>query len=73
MKVKIINVSEAVSWHEIHKFDNGYGASILNEYNCNGLFEVALLEGDEINDVMKYCTSEDVDAILLEIKNLPKT
>jgi len=57
--------------HKRYKFDNGYGASVINQPDNNGLFEVALLENDKVSDVTGYCTIEDVATILLEIKSLP--
>jgi hypothetical protein len=57
--------------HKRYEFDNGYGASVINQSDNNGLFEVALLENERVSDITGYCTIEDVTTILLEIKSLP--
>lgn len=63
------------------QFDNGFGASVIRQpysYGGNeGLFELAVLKGDEIcynteitNDVIGYLTWGKVEKLLNQIKNL---
>jgi hypothetical protein len=69
-------------------YQNGYGISIIcNEFSYggrDGLFEIAVLIGDEDNyeicyttpissDVIGYLTSEEVNSIVEDIKKLPPT
>lgn len=65
------------------QFDNGYGASVVSSlmsYGGNkGLFEVAVLQGDDIvydtpitGDVVGYLDFAGVADILDRIKKLPK-
>ena len=60
-------------------FDNGYGASIINDgYGGDeGLYELAILTEDGIcydteitNDVIGYLTPMEVSALLERIENL---
>jgi hypothetical protein len=69
-------------------YQNGYGISIIcNEFSYggrDGLFEIAVLIGDEDNyeicyttpiasDVIGYLTSEEVNSIVEDIKKLTST
>jgi hypothetical protein len=69
-------------------YQNGYGISIIsNVFSCggrDGLFEIAVLIGDEdmyelcyttpiASDVIGYLTSEEVNSIIEDIKKLPST
>jgi hypothetical protein len=69
-------------------YQNGYGISIIcNEFSYggrDGLFEIAVLIGDEDNyeicyttpiasDVIGYLTSEEVNSIIEDIKKLTST
>jgi len=69
-------------------YENGYGISIIcNEYSYGGregLYEIAVLKGDEdyseicydtyiANDVIGYLTESDVTNIIEQIKKLDKT
>jgi hypothetical protein len=69
-------------------YQNGYGISIIsNEFSYggrDGLFEIAVLIGDEDNyelcytthiasDVIGYLSPEEVNGIIEEIKKLPPT
>jgi|LauGreDrversion4_2_1035121.scaffolds.fasta_scaffold194912_4 hypothetical protein len=69
-------------------YTNGYGVSIAcNEFSYggrDGLFEVAILKGDEddydlcydtpiTSDVIGHLTSEEVEEIIKDVKNLPQT
>ena len=69
-------------------YTNGYGISIIsNEFSYGGregLFEIAVLIGDEddyelcyttpiASDVIGYLTSEEVNSIIENIKKLPPT
>jgi hypothetical protein len=63
-------------------FDNNYGISVIPEEN--GLtYEVAVLQHSQgrhthltydteiTNDVIRYATVDDVDRLILQIRNLP--
>lgn len=67
-------------------FDNGYGVSVIcNEMSYGGkegLFELAVLKGTEknydlcydtpiTNDVIGWLESEEVDALIKQVKALP--
>jgi hypothetical protein len=69
-------------------YQNGYGISIIcNEFSYggrDGLFEIAVLIGDEdsyeicyttpiASDVIGYLTSEEVNSIIEDIKKLTST
>ncbi len=69
-------------------YTNGYGVSIIsNEYSYggrDGLFEVAILKGDEedydlcydtpiTSDVLGYLSDKDVEDLIEEVKKLPTT
>jgi len=69
-------------------YENGYGVSITcNEYSYggkDGLYEIAILKGDEdnwdicydtyiTNDVIGYLTDYEVEEIVIKIKELEKT
>jgi hypothetical protein len=69
-------------------YENGYGVSVIsNEYSYGGregLYELAVLKGDEdyneicydthiANDVIGYLTDSDVTNIIEQIKKLDKT
>jgi hypothetical protein len=69
-------------------YENGYGVSIVcNEYSYgskDGLYEIAILKGDEdnwdicydtyiTNDVIGYLTDYEVEEIVIKIKELEKT
>lgn len=72
----------------IFEFDNGYGASVVNNIMSygheKGLFELAVIEVDEdgdmdlcydteiTDDVIGYLTNEQVMDLLYKIKNLKK-
>lgn len=70
----------------VHKFDNGYGASVIQtpfSYGGNeGLYEIAVIEWEDndwsicyhtpITDhVIGYQTEEEVDMVLTAIEALP--
>lgn len=60
-----------------YKFENGLGASVIDDgYGRGGLFEIALLKGDEIVynkelgfgcDVKGWLTADEVAKVLTEI------
>jgi hypothetical protein len=67
-------------------FGNGYGASVISNVwslgGMDGLYELAVLEGDEkksnicystpiTDDVIGYLTWEEVAKLLLQIQGLP--
>ena len=69
-------------------YNNGYGVSVIsNEFSYGGregLFELAILIGDEdcssisydtpiTNDVLGYLTPVDVENITKQVKDLPMT
>jgi len=69
-------------------YNNGYGVSVIsNEFSYGGrqgLFELAILIGDEdysdisydthiTNDVLGYLTHVDVENIIKQVKDLPMT
>ncbi len=69
-------------------FDNGYGVSIIrNQYSYggkDGLFEMAILIGDEFDhsicydtpltsDVFGYMNIEELNKSINDVRNLPKT
>jgi hypothetical protein len=69
-------------------YENGYGVSVIsNEYSYGGregLYELAVLKGDEdyneicydthiTNDVIGHLTDSDVTNIIEQIKKLDKT
>ena len=67
----------------LYEFPNGYGASVIQgEYTYGGpqgLWEVAILDGGELcyttpitEDVIGYCTDEDVAELLLKIAKLSR-
>lgn len=71
-----------MAYHKMYTFDNGYGASVIcSEHSyggSSGLFEVAVLKGDDIcydtpitNDVLGYLDHEGVLRTLEQIKALP--
>lgn len=70
----------------VHKFDNGYGASVIQtpfSYGGNeGLYEIAVIKWEDndwsicydtpiTNDVIGYQTEEEVDMVLTAIEALP--
>lgn len=68
-------------YRKVYKFDNGYGASVVCNFGSyggkDGLFEVAVLKGDDIcydtditNDVIGWCGFAEVAEILERVKNL---
>lgn len=68
-------------YKKVYAFPNGYGASVvcnsMSYGNKEGLFEVAILKGDEIcyktnisNDVIGWCDFDKVAEILDRVKNL---
>jgi hypothetical protein len=63
-------------------FDNGYGVSVIC-LDDHGLFEIAVIHGDEdeweivygtdiTNDVIPYCSFKKVSEVMEQVKNLPK-
>jgi hypothetical protein len=71
-------------YQKVYSFPNGYGASVVSHDNSyggkNGLFEVAVLRGDDIvydtpitQDTVGFCEFGDVAEVLEKIKNLPAT
>lgn len=84
-KLKMLKSQPKTPYKRTHKFDNGYGASvIMNDMSYggkNGLYEIAVtLDGSicydtEITDnVIGHLTLTEVDDILENISNLsPKT
>lgn len=70
-----------MDYQKIYKFDNGYGASVVCNFGSygakDGLFEVAVLKGDDIcydtpvsGDVIGFCDFAEVAKVLEQIKNL---
>lgn len=68
-------------YRKVYTFDNGYGASVVSRNGSygskNGLFEVAVLKGDDIcydtpitNDVVGWLDFAGVADILEKIKAL---
>lgn len=70
---------------KIYKFENGYGASVVKAYGSYGneddLWELAVIKFDEeswyiyyktpiTNDVIGYLSDDDVEEILIKIKEL---
>lgn len=64
-------------------FENGYGISAVKfdgSYGSNyGLWELAVLDGEHIttntpitNDVIGYCSDDDIAEIIHQVKNLKK-
>jgi hypothetical protein len=70
------------NYHQVFKFDNGYGASVvcnaMSYGSSEGLFEVAVLDKNGniaydtpiTPDVVGYCSFADVADILNKIKEL---
>ena len=70
-----------------YKFENGYGASVIQHIgsygNEPGLWELAVVDWWDVyeldystkitDDVIGYLTEEDVEEILVRIKELEKT
>ena len=66
--------------HRIYKFDNGYGASVINDgYGReSGLCEIAVLDSDGhltystpiTSGVLGWQTQEEVEAVLTAIESL---
>ncbi len=67
----------------IHKFDNGYGASIISgpySYGgSSGLYELAVIDAETgsivydtpiTDDVLGYLTVDDLNEVLEQIENL---
>lgn len=67
-------------------FNNGYGISVIPEVSViseDCLYEVAVLQHQEgkkvhlcyesevTDDVIRFCTVDDVDRLILRIRNLP--
>jgi hypothetical protein len=79
----------AMTWRrnqKVHKFENGYGASVLEEPSSSELcelFEVGIIRFDDRgrwslcydsglgNDVHRYLTQSQVDELLQKISELP--
>jgi hypothetical protein len=66
---------------KVYQFPNGYGASVIKHKGSygysEGLWELAVLHEGELcynteitNDVIGYLTDEDLDVILVSIKEL---
>lgn len=67
-------------------FENGYGISVIPELNVgeDPLYEVAVLTHNEgkrahltyeteiTNNVIRYCTVDEVDTLIERIRSLPK-
>ncbi len=72
------------NYHEVYKFENGYGASVacspMTYGGEQGLFEVAVLDaaGEIVydtpvtSDVVGWLDFDGVAGVLKEIQNLPK-
>lgn len=71
--------------HAVHLFDNGYGVSVVRtpfSYGGQqGLYEVAVIQGDQDNwqitydtsitgDVLGWQTPQDVDNVLNQVQSL---
>jgi len=79
------NQQPKTPYKHTHKFDNGYGASvIMNDMSYggkNGLYEIAVIHSGSIcydteitDNVIGYLTLTEVDDVLGQISNLsPKT
>lgn len=81
-------LEDTYGYQWIFKFDNGYGASVINNFMCHvdekGLFELAVIEFDEDGDidlcydteitdnVIDYLSNEEVMELLYKIKDLKK-
>ena len=74
-------------FQHLELFENGYGISVIPELNVgeDPLYEVAVLTHNEgrhahqtyeteiTDDVIRYCTADDVDTLIGRIRSLPKT
>ena len=81
-------LEDTCGYQWIFKFDNGYGASVINNFMSyideKGLFELAVIEFDEDGDidlcydteitdnVIDYLSNEEVMELLYKIKDLKK-
>jgi hypothetical protein len=88
MNFSELNFDDHPSWPGVqakHFFDNGYGVSVIQSPNSyggsRGLYELAVLEGDEdewqlcydtpiTDDVIGHLTESDVEKLLNEVAAL---